>query len=679
VSDNYDLPLSAALAYAALGWRVIPLHPGTKQPIPAAWQEKGTTDTDTILGWWDATYPDAGVGIVCGADSGLVVIDVDEHGISGSDTLADLEATYGELPETPCVLTGGGGRHLYFAYPAGVTIRNDAGKRLGPGLDIRAEGGQVVAPPSMHESGRAYAWEASSYPAPTSILFAAEPGTVALATMPGWLIDLLAAAPPERPPSVPRDPGDVGRLPGDRWAADHDWHDLLADDGATYLGTRTHHGDGTTYEVWGRPGVNHISATLGYGGSNVLKVFTSNWPGLDQDATYTKFGYLTATRHGGDFHAATAELEANGYPLDRGLDVTEIPLAQTEAEETTDPASLGLHSLGRLFEGDEPSYDWLVPGLIERGDRIIITGDEGYGKSTLLRQIGLGAVSGVNTLAKDPLMASHDPVGCVLLVDCENSERQLRREFPKALGPLEGVVALDDRFWLAMRTAGLSLDDPLDRAGDRRWLALAIKLLNVDLLLIGPLYKLLGGDPNAEQESRNTALYLDMLRGANAQMALVIEAHAPHGQKRPYGWSGWKRWPEFGLHLTDTGQLMPFRGGRDDARWWPRALARGGEGQWPWLPAEADVSDAGKEHEDYEQHVRVLVMRVFNATGRALTMAEVVERVGRRKAAVTQAVRFYQDNGWLIVTEMILHKADGRKHTVEAFRIDPNGPGGGVS
>lgn len=676
-----DYPLAAALAYAALGWRVVPIPRGGKHPIITAWQDKGTTDSEQIIAWWDATYPDAGIGIVCGADSGVFVLDIDEHDVaaSGSDTLADLEATYGRLPDTPTVLTGGGGRHLYFAYPAGVTITNDAGRRLGPGLDIRAEGGQVVAPPSIHANGQSYVWDVESLPAEPSILFPPEPGHVALAQPPEWLVDLLHAAPPERPVRPAVTPLERG-LPGDRWAADQDWHDLLSADGATYLGTRTHHADGSTYDVWARPGVNHISATLGYAGSDVLKVFTSNWPGLDEGATYTKFGYLAATRHGGDHTAAARAVEAAGYPPQR-TEVTDIVIADrvievSEAKMT--PEQLGLHSLGDLFASEAPPYDWLVPDLIERGDRIIITGDEGYGKSTLLRQLGVAAAAGTNSFAPNPLTAEHDPIR-VLLVDCENSHRQLRREFPKSLGPLPGIEPLGDRFWLAMRTGGLSLDDPHDRTGDRLWLARAVDVLEVDLLIIGPLYKLLGGDPTAEPESRNTALFLDKLRGKDARMAMLIEAHAPHGQKRPYGWSGWKRWPEFGLHLTADAQLLPFRGGRDDARWWPRALGKGGIGAWPWVSTEPTVGETGKDSADeYDAQVRTLIIRVLHDVGRRLTADDIIERVGRRKSAVRAGIRYLQDHDWLTVTTMTSVMSDGRDREIEVFDINPDGPAGGV-
>jgi hypothetical protein len=159
--------VEAALDYAVIyGWRVIPLHsaenggcscregsdcgsPG-KHPRVSGWTERASTDPEEIAGWW-RRWPEANVGVVTGAASGIVALDVDpEHG--GAATLR----RYGSLPETAQSLTGGGGWHYLFRHPDGE-VPNSAGE-LGPGLDIRGDGGFVVAPPSVHASGRMYRW-----------------------------------------------------------------------------------------------------------------------------------------------------------------------------------------------------------------------------------------------------------------------------------------------------------------------------------------------------------------------------------------------------------------------------------------------------------------------------------------------------------------------------------------
>jgi hypothetical protein len=168
--------LQSALWYAGRGWRVFPCKPKDKLPA-CKWADAATTDPAKIKALWAAT-PGANIGLVCGRDSGLVALDVDA-GHGGVESLMQLLVNYGQLPATVESLTGGGGRHILFTHP-GIEIRNSASK-IGPGLDIRGDGGYIVVPPSIHPSGRAYAWEET-----------ARPDHVELKAMPEWLLRLLA-------------------------------------------------------------------------------------------------------------------------------------------------------------------------------------------------------------------------------------------------------------------------------------------------------------------------------------------------------------------------------------------------------------------------------------------------------------------------------------------------------
>src|SRR5262245_55641567 len=141
--------LSAALSYGQRGWPVVPVN--GKRPTLADWTTRASTDPDQIQVWW-SEHSAANIGIATGRQSQLLVLDVDTHKC-GEDSLRKLEEQYVPLPHTIEVNTGGGGRHIYLQHP-GCPIRNSAGT-LGPGLDIRADGGQVVAPPSVHpDTGR---------------------------------------------------------------------------------------------------------------------------------------------------------------------------------------------------------------------------------------------------------------------------------------------------------------------------------------------------------------------------------------------------------------------------------------------------------------------------------------------------------------------------------------------
>jgi len=186
----------AAEWYGQRGYLVFPLHsienggcscgrvvceaPG-KHPRIVQWPENATTLTGMIRSWW-RRWPEANIGLVTGEASGLVVLDVDpRHG--GEIALEELEKQFGDLPATVTAETGSGGRHLVFRHP-GHRVPNSAGA-LGPGLDVRGDGGYIVAPPSLHASGRRYAWEGALH------LMNMEP-----APMPGWLMERVTR--PER-------------------------------------------------------------------------------------------------------------------------------------------------------------------------------------------------------------------------------------------------------------------------------------------------------------------------------------------------------------------------------------------------------------------------------------------------------------------------------------------------
>ena len=162
-----------------------------KHPRIKEWPKNATTKPDVIKGWF-RKWPGCNIGIATGRESGLIVLDVDpDHG--GDESFLSLIADNGVLPPTVESLTGGGGRHLLFLHP-GVEIRNiqDNPDLLGPGLDIRADGGQIVAPPSLHKSGQRYVWEESCRPSQND-----------LAPMPKWLVKILVKpdAPDKKKPA----------------------------------------------------------------------------------------------------------------------------------------------------------------------------------------------------------------------------------------------------------------------------------------------------------------------------------------------------------------------------------------------------------------------------------------------------------------------------------------------
>jgi hypothetical protein len=173
-----------ALALAAKGLRVFPLRSRTKDPLINGWPDKATTDANVISGWWSSR--DYNIGIATGPASGVWVLDLDDD--TDEAWLRGCEAGHGRLPQTVEVISGKG-RHLYFRWPTGANIRNIQNREDFP--DVRGDGGYIVAPPSIHPSGRAYCWSVDS---------ASE-----FADAPDWLVDLVtsrqtvnaSATPPE--------------------------------------------------------------------------------------------------------------------------------------------------------------------------------------------------------------------------------------------------------------------------------------------------------------------------------------------------------------------------------------------------------------------------------------------------------------------------------------------------
>ena len=167
----------AALNYARNGWFVFPIKPRDKTPMTPNGFKNASNNPETVRAWWAKT-PDANIGLDCGR-SGLVVVDLDKRGEEdGVSEWQALAAGYGDTP-TATSLTGGGGKHLLFKKPEGVTIRNSAG-RLAKHIDVRGDGGYIVLPPSIHPTGPDYRWQDER---------------TALAPLPEFVMHLLASDP----------------------------------------------------------------------------------------------------------------------------------------------------------------------------------------------------------------------------------------------------------------------------------------------------------------------------------------------------------------------------------------------------------------------------------------------------------------------------------------------------
>jgi hypothetical protein len=144
----------AALDYAQRGWAVFPLQERSKEPAVAGAYKAATSNMATVLAWWDR-WPDANIGLATGRVSGVWVIDLD--GDEGRASWEQLAEEHPEVVDETLVAATGKGYHLYWRLP---TETPDPGRRIGvrPGIDIIGGNGYLVAPPSVHPSGRTYEW-----------------------------------------------------------------------------------------------------------------------------------------------------------------------------------------------------------------------------------------------------------------------------------------------------------------------------------------------------------------------------------------------------------------------------------------------------------------------------------------------------------------------------------------
>jgi len=162
---------------STLGVRVFPCIENSKKPAITDNLRRATTDPNIISGWWRTR--NFNIGVPTGPDNGIWGLDIDDD--DGEALLLKLEKEHGKLlPPTVEAITGHG-RHLYFRWPTGYDIRNKQDAPILPGMDVRGDGGYLVAPPNMHPSGRAYAWSVDS--------------ADEFADAPEWLLELVTARP----------------------------------------------------------------------------------------------------------------------------------------------------------------------------------------------------------------------------------------------------------------------------------------------------------------------------------------------------------------------------------------------------------------------------------------------------------------------------------------------------
>lgn len=351
--DIYETQLNIALRLASVGIPVLPVRPdldGPKKGRPhiRKWPNEATTDPDQINAWWDL-WPDAAVAVVTGARSGIAVLDLDRK--NGKDGVAALEAMgLDPMSLSPVnVETPSGGLHIYFRHRPG--LRGDSSGKLGPGIDIKADGGFVFAPGAVKEAG---IYRSTGADLVTLLEL------VGLVGLPEWPEELV---PPERPEREPGEGKPTGlpleviesalmAYPND----DLEYGDWLA------VGAALHH------ETGGSP--EGLDLWLGWSaqsGKHDPDKCERDWDYFHADhaAPVTVWSVITAAERLGWSHSAVTDLRAR-EKAERAAEVFDVnDVAEPEVAEVNARYAL-VHQQNKVLVADfgQPEIRFLsVPDL----------------------------------------------------------------------------------------------------------------------------------------------------------------------------------------------------------------------------------------------------------------------------------------------------------------------------
>lgn len=288
--------------------------------------------------------------------------------------------------------------------------------------------------------------------------------------------------------------------------------------------------------------------------------------------------------------AALAALSDDGTALDGLLDAGFGDAPVTE--------SVGAVELDDLLAADPPvAKPWIVPGILRGGENLVVTGGEGAGKMTLLRQMAVGAAAGVHPFTDQPI-----PRSKVLIVDLQEDLTELQAE----LAPLRRHVDAHYRtgaVHLVSRRQGVNLL----AARDARWFEGLIVAHAPAFVVMGPLKKMYQPPAGARAWDHDVVEALHRRIDDWQErygFALALEGHAGHDREtwRVLGSSVWYAWPHFGYGLKPVSwrprevEMMRWRGERDGRvkRHFPARLTEGAATGWPWLANPACVDELRK-------------------------------------------------------------------------------------
>jgi hypothetical protein len=284
---------------------------------------------------------------------------------------------------------------------------------------------------------------------------------------------------------------------------------------------------------------------------------------------------------------------ADHVELGLGLDT----LMEMKAEASVERAKTGIDVLDLLKRPfSKPEY--VIDNTLAKGERLIVIGFEGNGKSTLLRQIAVCVAAGIHPFTG---MAMEQPQK-VLFIDAENHPNQVTESWSH-------LVGLAARHGFPVRPGMLTIMEEWSTGRDittpdgSAWLEERVHAYQPGLVIMGPLTNMADRDLRDDEPVRRIRHAVDRAR-ADCNSAFIMEHHAPlkggldkERPLRPYGSSLFLKWPDYGFGIKPTEnetafEWAKFRGARVRSREWPEGLREGRPNslEWPWVPCVFDPS-----------------------------------------------------------------------------------------
>ncbi|WP_287311170.1 AAA family ATPase [Mesorhizobium sp.] len=504
IGTNLAVALDLAKRFAVFPCREYGPKGVIKSPYTANGHSDASTDPDQIRRWWQR-WPDALPALPTGERSGLSVLDLDRHG-ANEDGIAALRGL-GFDPDTLSpfsVTSGSGGQHIYLQHSPGIT---NADSHLPAGINVRGQGGYVIAPRAMLPDGRRYQAR----------------GTLDLTKLPPWPAALLPPAKPER------DPNDLTDLLGDD-PLPIDWPEVkraiehidpnCSRDEWVKVGMALHAASGGSqeaFELWDR-----WSAGASEPGKYNARIMRGQWH---------SFGKRDGIDIGTLFHIAGECGWTPGFKVD--IDDFDDLIGETKPDALFESASAWAAAPAKARE-------WLVEDLIPNGVVTMLNGDGGTGKSLLALQLAVATASDRPWLGR-----AVDRPGKAIVLSAEDSKEELHRRLEDFCG--DALAKLDRLLIRSFVDA-----DPLLATFDKQNTIKMTKLFSQlestmdrewpSLVVLDTLADLHTGDENNRSHARQFIGKLKALAGRFNCAVLLLAHPSRSGMADGSGASGSTGW-----------------------------------------------------------------------------------------------------------------------------------------